>query len=74
MENEQKVIIMHGFTYEQIDLIMNAVKKQFDSSADLIFAKTTENSVKMRVADLIEDLSGDHEYLKKNPPNFGKRE
>ena len=38
------------------------------STKDLIFAKTTENSVEMKLRDLIEDMSEDHEYLKQNPP------
>jgi hypothetical protein len=35
---------------------------------DLIFAKTTGNSLQMKLADLIVDMSEDHEYLRKNPP------
>ncbi len=35
---------------------------------DLIFARTTENSLRMKLADLIADMSEDHEYLKNNPP------
>ncbi len=35
---------------------------------DLIFARTTENSLQMKLADLIVDMSEDHEYLKNNPP------
>ncbi|MFW5717750.1 MAG: hypothetical protein ACOC0E_09925 [Spirochaetota bacterium] len=38
------------------------------STGDLIFARTTENSLQMKLADLIEDMSEDHDYLKKNPP------
>ena len=64
----QRVIIMHGFEYAEIDLIMRAVKKQVESPRDVIFAKSTENSLKMKLADLIEDLAEDHEYLKNNPP------
>jgi hypothetical protein len=41
------------------------------STKDLIFAMTTENSLQMKLADLIEDMSEDHEYLKNNPPNAG---
>jgi hypothetical protein len=37
-------------------------------TGDLIFARTTENSLQMKLADLIEDMSGDHEYLRNNPP------
>lgn len=65
---------MNGFSYEEIDLIMRAVRKQFDPPRDIIFAKTTENSIKLRVKDLIEDLTEDHEYLKNNPPEFVKEE
>ncbi len=35
---------------------------------DLIFARTTENSLQMKLADLIADMSEDHEYLRNNPP------
>jgi len=38
------------------------------ATGDLIFAMSTENSLQMKLADLIEDMSEDHEYLKKNPP------
>ena len=38
------------------------------ATGDLIFAKTTENSVNMTLTDLIVDMSEDHEYLKNNPP------
>lgn len=37
-------------------------------SGDLIFAKATRNSLQMKLADIIVDMSGDHEYLRKNPP------
>ncbi len=71
-ELDNKVIIMNGFTYEEIDKIMRAVKPLFDNPRDLIFAKTTENSVEMVLKDLIVDMSGDHEYLKNNPPHKQK--
>ena len=72
-DSDHKVILMHGFSYAEIDLIMRAVKKQLDNPRDIIFAKSTENSLKMKLADLIEDLSEDHEYLKNNPPEIDKR-
>ena len=37
-------------------------------TGDLIFARTTTNSLQMKLADLIADMSEDHEYLKDNPP------
>lgn len=59
---------MNGFTYDEITQIMRAVKGMFENPKDLIFAKTTENSIEMKLKDLIIDMSEDHEYLKNNPP------
>ncbi|TVR62058.1 MAG: DUF3783 domain-containing protein [Spirochaetaceae bacterium] len=67
-ELDNKVIILNGFSYEEINSIMRAVKPLFENPRDLIFAKTTEKSVEMVLKDLIVDMSQDHEYLKKNPP------
>ncbi len=61
---------MHGFEYREIDLIMRAVRKVVDEPRDVIFAKSTENSLKMKLSALIEDLSEDHQYLKENPPDI----
>ena len=70
----QRVIIMHGLSYAEIDLVMRAVKKDLENPRDIIFAKTTDNSLTMKVSDLIDDLSEDHEYLKNNPPEIPPRE
>ncbi|HUX14353.1 MAG TPA: DUF3783 domain-containing protein [Spirochaetia bacterium] len=68
-ELDNRVIIMNGFTHEEISRIMKAVKALFDKPSDLIFAMTTERSLQTPVKDLIIDMSQDHEYLKKNPPH-----
>ncbi|MFP4566226.1 MAG: DUF3783 domain-containing protein [Spirochaetaceae bacterium] len=67
-ELENKVIIMNGFTQQEIVSIMRAVRRLFENPGDLIFAKTTPKSVNMVLKDLIVDMSEDHEYLKNNPP------
>jgi len=71
---DRKVIIMNGFDYREIDLIMRAVKRELGKETEIIFAKTTENSLKMKVGALIEDLTEDHEYLKANPPEEIKKD
>ncbi len=63
-----KVIIMNGFTQQEIVSVMRAVRRLFENPGDLIFAKTTPKSVNMVLKDLIVDMSEDHEYLKNNPP------
>jgi len=40
---------------------------------DLIFAKATSNSLQMKLADIVADVSEDHEYLRKNPPPAQKQ-
>jgi uncharacterized membrane protein YgcG len=67
-ELENKVIIMNGFTQQEIVAVMRAVRRLFENPGDLIFAKTTPKSVNMVLKDLIVDMSEDHEYLKNNPP------
>lgn len=64
---------MHGLSLAEIDLVMRAAKKELENPRDVIFAKTTENSLKMKVKDLIEDLAEDHNYLKENPPEQLKK-
>ena len=60
------VIILHGFENKEIAIIMKEVKRAL--SNDIIFAKSTETSLKMKLRDLIEDVSEDHRYIKNNPP------
>jgi len=67
-ELDNKVIIMNGFTQQEIVSVMRAVRRLFENPGDLIFAKTTPKSVNMVLKDLIVDMSEDHEYLKNNPP------
>ncbi|GAB6091381.1 DUF3783 domain-containing protein [Spirochaeta dissipatitropha] len=67
-EDKNKVIIMHGFSHEEISKIMKLVKQQFENPRDLIFAMSTEQSLEMKLGALIEDMTEDHVYLQKNPP------
>ena len=71
---DNRVIILNGFSNDEIARIMAAVKPLFEKPRDLIFAKTTQHSVEMKLKDLIVDISEDHEYLKKNPPTKAQRE
>jgi hypothetical protein len=69
----QRVIIMNGFSAEEMDTILKVVKKSVEHPQDVIFAMTTKTSVEMKLRDLIEDMTEDHEYLKKNPPSKEQR-
>lgn len=67
-ELKNRVVILNGFTNEELDLVMRAVRSAVSSPRDLIFAKTTPTSLQMKLTDLIVDISQDHEYLRNNPP------
>jgi hypothetical protein len=82
---QNRVVILNGFSNDEILAIMRTVKglctnngtanngpplPAIQSAAgDLIFAKTTAKSLQSVLGDLIIDMSGDHAYLKANPPS-----
>jgi hypothetical protein len=77
---KNRVVILNGFEDSEILEIMRQVKGLCRTGAegetpaiaasrgDLIFARTTAASLQTRLGSLIIDLSEDHDYLKKNPP------
>ncbi len=67
-ELKNRVVLLNGFTNEELDAVMRAVRSAVANPRDLIFAKTTPTSLQMKLTDLIVDISQDHEYLRNNPP------
>jgi len=77
---KNRVVILNGFSNDEILLILKTVKglcrpgPQGEAPlmnldpGDLIFAKTTANSLNSVLKDTIVDMSQDHKYLKENPP------
>lgn len=68
VSTQHKVIIMHGYTHDEINTVMKAVKSLFTDRRNLVFAKTTKKSLQMKLGELIEDMCEDHEYLLEHPP------
>lgn len=67
-ELQNRVVLLNGFTNEELDLIMRAVRSAVSNPRELIFGKTTPTSLQMKLKDLIVDISQDHDYLRNNPP------
>lgn len=67
-DDRAQVVILHGFTKEQIFAVMRTVKRELGPEVDVAFAMTTARSLEMKMGDVIEDIVGDHAYLKKHPP------
>ena len=76
-QEELKSIFLHNFNKQEISLIVSAINKVLHARVDrkkLVFAKTTEESLKMNVREWIEDTAGDHLYLLEHPPTMAQRQ
>ncbi len=61
----EKVIIFHGFTGEELEILIKILKKDFPKYKDTILATTTETSLNWKVKELINELIEEREYFKK---------
>lgn len=71
--SEVKSVFLHNFSNKEISLILKAVNTLYPDKRErkkLVFAKTTETSLQMKVKEWIEDTAEDHLYLLENPPNI----
>jgi hypothetical protein len=62
--NEQKVVILHGYTPEEALVAMRALKAALPSPGDAAFATTTETNLGWKLKDLIEHVSEEHRQYK----------
>lgn len=65
---EQKVVIAHGFSHEEVYRLLKAVKREFEGTNDIAFAMTTEHSLTMRLGEVVQDVGEEHQYMKDHPP------
>lgn len=63
-----RLILMHGLDQAQAVAAMRAVKAALGSPDDLAFAMTTESNLDWPVAELVEHVLEEHEFMRKNPP------
>lgn len=60
----KQVVLMHGFTREEVFTILRAVKSISDNPSDIAFATSTPNNIEWKLKDIIKDVREDHEYYK----------
>ncbi len=60
----ERVILFHGFTREELMLLINLLNSHPQVPRDIIMATTTETSLQWKVADLISELAKEHQYFK----------
>ena len=57
---EQKIVVLHGFTPEEAIAAMRALKAAIPSAQDAAFATTTETNLGWKLGDLIEHVAEEH--------------
>ena len=73
---DNPVILMHGFSHEQMIAIMRAAKAAAKELGvdplSIAFTSSTPTNMEWKLKDLIAEVREEHEYMKKNPPNGGR--
>jgi len=70
--NDQRVVMIHGFSREETVLIMRAVKSAVQDPAGVAFTTTTPTNLEWKVKDLIGEVRQEHAYMQNNPPGSSK--
>lgn len=65
---EEKVVILHGFSKEQLYTVIRAVKAAVETPQDIAFAKTTPHSLTMELGAVVKDVAEEHAYMLKRGP------
>ena len=63
-----KVVFMHGFTQDEIGRILRGVKSVVEDPGMVAFCMSTENNMDWKIRELIDDVTEEHDFMKKNPP------
>jgi hypothetical protein len=61
---EQKVVVLHGFSPEEAGAVMSALKAALPSAAEAAFATSTETNLGWKLADLVEHVTEEHRQYK----------
>ena len=67
-----RVVFMHGFSHDEVVRIMRGVKSVVGDPETVAFCMSTENNLEWKISDLINDVTEEHDYMRKNPPPTGK--
>ena len=68
MKIEDKTILIHGFSDDEVINIMNAVKKISENPVNIAFSMTTQKNLNWKVKDLIKEVRAEHDYILLHPP------
>lgn len=68
--DNQKVILLHGCSSEEIHTILGALRNTFGNEKyrDYAFCTSTPTNMDWKLKDLMDDVWEEHEYMRENPP------
>jgi hypothetical protein len=58
--DEQKIVVLHGFSPEEAVAAMKALKSALPSAGEAAFATTTATNLGWKLKDLIEHVAEEH--------------
>jgi hypothetical protein len=61
---EQRIIILHGFTAEEAVAAMRSLKESLPAAKDAAFAMSTPTNLQWKLADLIEHIGEEDRQFK----------
>jgi hypothetical protein len=62
--DEQKIVVLHGFTPEEAMAAMRAIKTALPGATDAAFAMSTETNLEWKLKDLFEHVAKEHQQYK----------
>lgn len=65
--NEDKVILFHGLTNEEMSIAMRALKTSLKNPEKFAFATTTETSLGWNVSYLVQHIAEEHREMSVKP-------
>lgn len=67
-QNDERVVMIHGFSREETVMIMRAIKSAVQDPAGVAFTTTTPTNLEWKVKELIGEVREEHAYMRANPP------
>jgi hypothetical protein len=65
--NDQKVVLLHGFSPEEALAVIRTLKTAVPSASDAAFATSTETNLGWKLGDLIEHVAEEHRHFRELP-------
>ena len=62
------MVFMHRFTQDEMGRILRGVKSIVEDPGTVAFCMSTENNLDWKIRDMLNDVTEEHDFMRKNPP------